>query len=225
MKYLKILGLAAVAAMALMAFAGTASADVLCKAAPNAAGECSTTAGTYASGTVFNSFSSNAKLTVEGGVLSSVTCTESNVALKSTSAGSNTPGATVGGEVTSVKWGGCTGSNGSSCTVSESKGYTGSVKATDNEGDGTVVVNGSQTTLVTCTSFGFEFKCTYKPTTAGLDLTLTGGNPATFTATSQPLTLEAGGIGCGSTGKWDATYKLTSVNSSPTALWVATKNA
>jgi hypothetical protein len=222
LKYLKILGLAAIAAMALMAFAGTASADVLCKAAPNAAGECPTASGDYASGTVFTSESTNAKLTVTGGIVSSVTCGKSNVSLKNTSTGSNTPGTAVNGEVTQVSWANCVASNGSSCTVSESKGYTGTVKATNDEGEGTVVVNGSATTTVDCTSFGLNFKCTYKPTAAGLDLKLVGANPATITATEQPLTLEAGGFGCGSAGKWDATYKLTGTN---TALWVATKNA
>ncbi|HVD38644.1 MAG TPA: hypothetical protein VNC15_07410 [Solirubrobacterales bacterium] len=222
MKHLKIIGLAAIAAMAFMAFAASASADVLCKTAPNKSGECETAVGDYASGTVFTSESTNAKLTVEGGITSYVTCSKSNVSLKNTSTGSNTSGTAVAGEVTKVSWSGCQTAGGSSCNVSESSGYSGNVKATSDAGAGTVTVNGNATTTVDCTSFGFEFKCTYKPTSGGLDLTLTGGNPASITATSQPLTLEAGGFGCGSGAKWDATYTLTGSNS---ALWVATKNA
>jgi len=222
MKHLKIIGLAAIAAMALMAFASSASADVLCKTAPNKAGECETAVGDYASGTVFTSESTNSKLTVEGGLVSSITCEKSNVSLKNTSTGSNTSGTAVTGEVTLVKWTNCKSNSGTSCTVSESSGYTGTVKATNDTGAGTVTVNGSKTTLVDCTAFGLNFKCTYKPTAAGLDLTLTGGNPASIVATEQPLTLEAGGFGCGTGAKWDATYNLTGTNQ---ALWVATKNA
>jgi hypothetical protein len=223
MKYLKILGLAAVAAMALMAFAGTASADVLCKTAPNGAGECPTTGGNedYAAGTKFVAESSSAKLTVEGGAVSSITCS-SKVALENSETGSNAHPGAIAGKVTDVEWSNCVASNGSNCTASTTTGYTGSISATDDEGNGKVHVTGTARTTVDCSVFGFSFKCVYTLPSTGISLSVLGGNPASIVASSQPLVLAESIFGCGSGAKWDATYKLTGTN---TALWVATKNA
>jgi hypothetical protein len=223
MKYLKLLGLAAIAATALMAFsAGSASADVLCKVAVNAAGECPTT-NDYAANTVFNATSTNAKLTVTGSPIgvTSLSCTHSTATIETTSTGSNTPGVGVTGDVTDLIFGGtCTTNNGFTCTVSTTKGYTGTVKAINNSGTGEITVTGvGIKTLVNCAS-GF-FKCEYEPTAAGVKLHIDPSATATITATEQALTL-VGGSGCGTGAKWDATYHL--VGPGPTALWVATKN-
>ena len=218
MKHLKILALAAVAAMALMAFASTASADVLCKAAPNKAGECPTTTGDYAANTSFTAKSTNPKLTVVGGVTAFVTCKESAVALTNTSTGSNTPGSTVSGEITDLTFtNDCTTAGGVSCTVSTTKGYTGTVSAINNSGTGELTAFGN--TIRTKVVCGVIFSCEYSPKTAGLTVHINGGNPATVNASEEPLD-QVSGIGCGSEAKWDADYTLTS----PTALWVATKN-
>jgi hypothetical protein len=223
MKYLKIIGLAAVAAMALMAFAGSASADVVCKEKPNAAGECSTKAGSWGSGTTIASEASDPTLTVTGSSvgITSVTCTSSNVTLKTTSAGSQTPGVGVNGEVTSVKWNTCKTNEGLGCTVGESSGYTGALTATNDEGTGTLHVTGAKRTKVTC---GFIFVCEYEPTSSGIDMHFTGGTTAKVSVTNAPLTLVSGGSGCGTEGKWDAAYSVTSINGTASKnAWTATK--
>jgi hypothetical protein len=235
MTYLKMIGLAAVAALALAALgASTASADVLCKVAVNTAGECPTTekgaAQDYAASTVFTAESINPKLTVFGSfVATSITCEKSNVTLENTSTGSNTAGTGVAGKVTDVTFtGNCKTNGGTACTVSTSNGYTGEIKATSelvnnvvtHTGDGALTVKGGTATLVEC---GFEFfKCKYTVPAAGLNLGLTHGNPAKVSASEQELTLAEKFFGCGTSAKWDADYTMTGTN---TALWVATKNA
>jgi hypothetical protein len=218
MKYLKMLGLAAVAAMAFMAFASVASADVLCKAAPNKSGECSTVSGDYPAGTKFNATSTNPKLTVVGGVTAYVTCNHSAVELENTSTGSNTPGSGVPGTITDLTFStDCTTAGGLSCTISTTKGYTGSIKATNHSGSGALTVFGN--TIRTKVVCGSIFSCEYSPKAAGLTVDLTGGNPATVKASEEPLE-EFSGFGCGSETTWDADYSLTGAN---TSLWVATK--
>jgi hypothetical protein len=214
MKYLKMLGLAAIAALAFAAIAaaGTASAAVLCKEAPNKSGECKTLAegglGDYGSGSLFEAESSNATLTVVGsGVVSKVVCGASQVVLKST-ATEGSPG--VPGEVTDVAF--------SSCVADGSTGCTVSLVPTNDLGTGTLTVNGSAETEVVCGGF---FKCKYKPTASGLSLHFEGGNPAKETASEQLLSLTAGfGFGCGSGAKWDANDTAVGANK---AVWVATK--
>jgi hypothetical protein len=218
MKHLKVLAISAIAAMALMAFASTASADVLCKAAPNKSGECPTASGDYASGTTFVATSTNPVLTVTGGLTPKVTCKESKVELKNSNTGSNTPGGAVSGEVTDLTFtNDCTTEGGTSCTITTTKGYNVSIIAVADNGNGSVHITGNSIkTTVTCGAF---FSCEYSPVLTGMTVDLTGGNPATVKASSEPLHLTAG-IGCGSAGIWHADYTLTSPNS---AVWVATK--
>jgi hypothetical protein len=206
-----------------MAMTSSASADVLCKAAPNLAGECSTSAGDYSGVTNFFA-GGNAKFTIVGGVVSSVSCGATETWFVNLGTGSNTSGSSVSVRVEEITYHLCVASNGSTCTVTEWHwGYSGSVRATNDEGDGTFVLTSTiPETVVDCSSFGLAFRCAYKPTTSGFDWSLTGGNPATITASEQPLALQTGGFGCGSSAKWDASFKLTG---SKTALWVATKNA
>jgi hypothetical protein len=223
MKYLKIIGLAAVAAMALMAFAGSASADVVCKEKPNAGGECSTKGGSWGSGTTIATEASDPTLTVTGSSvgITSVTCSTSNVSLKTTSAGSQTPGVGVTGEVTSVKWTTCKTNEGLGCTVSESSGYTGTFSATTDEGSGAVHVTGAKRTKVTC---GFIFVCEYGPTSSGIDMHFTGGTTAKVSVTNAVLNLVAGGSDCGTEITWDAGYSVTSINGTASKnAWTATK--
>jgi opacity protein-like surface antigen len=216
MKYIKMLGLAAVAAMAFMAFAGSASADVLCKAAPTKEGKCPTASGDYAAGQVFKAKSTNPKLTVVGGITAYVTCAESNVELKNTSTG-GAKGTAVNGEITDLTFtNDCTTAAGVSCTVSTTKGYTGTVKALNDLGTGELVAFGN--TIRTKVVCGAIFSCEYSPKAAGLGVHITGGNPASVVASEEPLD-QISGFGCGSEAKWDATYTLTS----PTNLWVATE--
>ncbi len=216
MKYLKMLGLAAVAALALAAVVGasTASAAALCKTAPSKSGVCE--GGKYASGTKFNATSEKAELVVTGGAVSGVTCTHSAVALKNTA---ETGATGVPGEITDVTFSSCkvTGSE-TTCTATTTSGYTGTLTPTTDTGNGTLNVKGAAVTTVTC---GGIFRCEYKAPEAGLNLALTGGNPAQVTATSVTLT-NVGGFGCGTAAHWSATYTLKAVEGSPTALWVST---
>lgn len=215
MKYLKMLGLAAIAAMAMAAIVGasTASAAVLCKTAPNKSGVCE--GGKYASGTTFEATSSNPVLTVVGSAfVSTVTCKHSVVKLKNT-AESGSPG--VPGEVTDVTFtNDCTTNGGASCTVSTTSGYSGTLTPTNDQGSGTLHVTGAAETEVVCLGF---LECKYKLTSSGASLSFTGGNPGTVQASEVPLTISEARFGCGTGAKWDAHYKLVGTN---TALWVAT---
>jgi hypothetical protein len=226
MKYLKMLGLAAVAALALAAVVGasTASAAVMCKAAPNKSGVCE--GGKYPSGTEYHSTSTNAVLTVNGsGVVSTVSCSHSTVILKQTAESGAT---SLPGEVTDVTFTECKTNGGTACTVSTTSGYTGGLTPTTDTGNGTLNVKGNGTastdTTVTCGGF---FQCKYRPTSSGLSLSFTGGNPATVTASGAALELVSGfGFGCGTGANWDATYTLKSTvlngKTTPTAAWIAT---
>jgi hypothetical protein len=228
MKTCKLLGLVLMTGMAFIAVsAGPASADVLCKTAPTAAGECPTTGGNedYPANTVFTAKASDPILTVTGSSVgvTQVTCTESNVTLESTGTGSNTPGVAVPGTVTSLQFGGmCTTTPfGFTCIVSKTSGYKVTVTALNNKGTGTLTATGPGIkTLVNCAA-GF-FKCEYEAPAAGVDLHVNPGNPATVVASGQPLTTLPGGTGCGTSATWHAGYTLNGTN---TALWVATKNA
>jgi hypothetical protein len=98
MKYLKILGLAAVAAAALMAFvgAGTASAETtLCKTTTT---PCPST-GNYPVGTVIKGTSSNSKL---------VSAFLTDACTSSTVEGTLERATTPAGKITNLSWSGCT---------------------------------------------------------------------------------------------------------------------
>ena len=103
MKYVKMLGLAAVAAMALMAFvgAGSASATVLCKTTTTPCG-----GGHLAKGTPITAHSTHVELRSTGGLFQS-TCKKSTVSGPTTTTGSSTE--TVKGSVAKadLTWGEC----------------------------------------------------------------------------------------------------------------------
>jgi hypothetical protein len=213
MKHLKMIGLAAVLAMALAAVAASsASAAVLCKAAPNKSGVCE--GGKYASGTHFTATSEHAVLTVTGSFLANtVTCTHSVVALKNT-AESGSPG--VPGEVTDVEFSGCSLNGGATtCTVTTTSGYTGSLTPSDDKGNGNLHMTGTAETTVKCG----EFHCKYTVPSSGMSLNFTGGDPFVVHASEEQLTIESFGFGCGTGAKWDAKYTGVGTNK---AVWVAT---
>ncbi len=104
-KYAKILGLAAVAAMALMAFVGTgtASATVLCKT--NLTTGCAAAGQDYPAGTGIHATSeSSGILETTGGVILD-TCTGSTVKGKTSNTGSAST--TVSGPIEELAWGVC----------------------------------------------------------------------------------------------------------------------
>jgi hypothetical protein len=189
MKHLKMLGLAAIAAMGLMAFigAGTASATTLFTN--------SNLTGPYAKGTTIHSTLTTGKSAIltDGSGNTLVTCTESTVKGK-TSAESGSP---LEGTIEVLTFGGC------STTVDVlAKGSLSIEKTGTNEGS--VSGKGSE---VTVNIFGVS--CTYG-TGAGTKLgTITGGAAPVLNIAAVGLTKVAGGFLCPSNAGWDATYTVT----------------
>jgi hypothetical protein len=214
MKYLKMLGLAAVAAMALMAFAGagTASATVLCKKNPTAVPPAVT--GTecpkgedYPSGTVIDGSQTTATAILEttgGSTLD--TCTGSTVKGKTSTTGGAT--ATVTGPIEELTWTGCTFPT---STVTKGSLEIHWIPGTHN---GTLTAKGTEVTINT----GFFGACTYGASATGTDLgTITGGNPATMTINALvPLIKNESGL-CPSEARWTSHYTVTS----PTPLYAS----
>lgn len=211
MRYIKMLGLAAVAAAALMAFvgAGTASATTLCKTVPDASGNCEA-AWHYPVGTTIHATQepgTTANLeNTSGSTLD--TCTESTIHGVTTTTGSATE--TVKGHIDAISW----GSGTTPCTATTDTLALGTleVHAELPHGRGTLTGAGSK---VTVNIFGVS--CVYG-TGTGTDLgTVTGGNPATIDVNAV-IKKEEGGFLCPETTKWTASYIVTS----PKPLYVAT---
>jgi hypothetical protein len=194
MKYVKILGLLAVAAAALMAFAGTASAD-----------QVSTTTGGAAATPTIHAVS-------EGGHVS-LANSNANIECASTVEGTVTShgaGKPVVGsiEAKNLTFTGCT--NG--WTVTTNAGGTLSVTSTGGH-NGTVTSNGATVTAVLHTIFG-DITCRYSTSNTHIG-TVTGGNPATLKITGS-IPFHSGGGLCGSgSSQWTGNYVTTS------ALYVA----
>lgn len=193
MKYLKMLGLAAFAAMALMAFgAGTASATKLCTDSA-----CATV---YPTGTEISSSlktSSTARLTSGGSTID--TCSSSTV----TGTTTNKEGATVAGSISSLTWG--------SCTVTTDTVANGSLeieKTGANEGK--AIGKGWE---VTTSTFGTS--CTFGPGTGTVLSTIKGGVEPVMVINST-VSKTAGNFLCPGTTGWDAEYVVTS----PHALFI-----
>jgi hypothetical protein len=190
MKHLKMLGLAAIAALGLLAFvgAGTASATTLFKDAAKTEA--------YGAGTEIKStLAPGTSALLKSGSVTIATCTESSVA--GTTA--NATGVTVGGEITSLTWGGC-----SQTTHTLANGSL----SIDSEGN--VTGKGNSVTLGV-----FGTSCVYG-TGEGVKLgTLTGGSPAVLKINAQ-IPRIAGGFLCPSPGTWTAEYIVTS----PSPLYV-----
>jgi len=198
MKYVKMLGLAAVAAMALMAFvgAGTASATTLCRTNVTTCepawdvAQGSTLDASLKSGT-------SAILETAGGLIRD-TCTTSTVKGTTT----NTSGTTVSGTVENLTFEGC------------------SVKTQVLEQDGTLEIasNGevkAKGFRVTVEILGES--CIYTAGTGTKLGTLTGGSPATLTVSATiGINAAESGANCAPSSNWTATYTITE----PSALWV-----
>jgi hypothetical protein len=194
MKYLKMIGLAAIAAAALMAFvgAGTASATTLAVGGTAQTNSVSITA-TLASGT-------SALLKDEFGTTTD-TCTTSEV--KGATEGTFT-GTSVGGKISTLTF--------SNCSHTTTVIATGSLKVeAPSGGNGTVSSSGAEVT-VQSTFFGASAIC---KTGAGTKIgTLTG---TTDTTKHAVMDINAS-INCGILGaaSWTGTYTVTS----PTGLSV-----
>jgi hypothetical protein len=191
MKYIKILGLAAVAAMALMAFAGSASATTLEKE------------GATQSGAV----EINASIEPEtSAILEDTNKLTQDTCLASTAVGTTTTttGASVGGPISSLTFSECTHTTHVLANGNLSVSRIGSTT------NGTVTSSGAEVT-VKSTVFGVSIVC---KTGAGVDIgTLTG-------TASGHATMDINAVvNCGSfvpTAKWTGSYIVTS----PTGLGV-----
>jgi hypothetical protein len=191
MKYIKMLGLAAVAAAALMAFAGTASATKLYS------GGTQKLAGT----TIESSLTGSASLeTTEGTVLN--TCTGGSVKGKT----SNSEGASISGSIESLTWTGCTKTTHTIKNGSLEIAYTSGL-------NGSVTGKGSEVTIDGI----FGASCVYG-TGSGTALgTLVGSTTGNATlAIKATVPRISGGFICPSQAVWNASYTVTS----PTPLHV-----
>jgi hypothetical protein len=211
MKYVKMLGLAAVAAMALMAFFGasSASAAVLCKtnSDPCEAGQ------DLEKGAALNSSLAAGKTAVLKAAFSEVVCSKSEVKGEVTNTGGK--GKEVSGDITEITFTECTcGSRTAHVTTTEA----GTLKVND---AGTVTSVGTRATIQ-CTGLA---SCIFGTVAAGTDVgTFTEGSPGSLNAAAT-LTWSSGTgdsgqfvcAGFGDTGSWTANYEVTS----PTSLWVS----
>lgn len=197
MKYVKILGLAAVAALAVMAFvgAGTASATTLCKTGGSPEAGCGAGKGEINAETDnIVGTSTNAILTSS---LTNVTCEHSETEINPESS----TGTPIIGSVEKLTFtGNCKTSSGTACTVQVlNLPYGGSL-----EGDTLTVTDpiGAGAKVV-C---GFLINCTF--TTKQASLTVENGSPTV--AVAAGVKLERAGGFCPETAEWHATYKTSS---------------
>lgn len=192
MKYLKMLGLAAVAAMALTVVAGAGSASahaVLCKESAIPCG---------------SSYKTGEHITATAGATTftaglEITCTSSEATIQVTGAGGE-------GKMTGLTFSGCkTGS--ASCTVTAAGlPYSGEADVSGTGPNGTLTLAGGEAN-VKCESLGLT--CAYGVTP--LSLPIDGGSTASLTANGVELKKLSGGFLCPSTVKWDATYSTSNV--------------
>jgi hypothetical protein len=202
MKYLKILGLAAVAAMALMAFgAGTASATKLCK------NNLSTTACSehYGVGTVVEgTLTGSAVLETLGGSTID-TCTGSTMSGKTSNTAAT--GEEVKGSIETLSWTGCTFPT---STVTKGALDIGHISGTDN---GTLTATNTEVTI----NSGIFGHCIYGAPATGLDLgTVIGGHPPKITINAIVPLIKGEGF-CPTEARWTASYTVTK----PTMFWVS----
>ncbi|MFL5834506.1 MAG: hypothetical protein ACJ76B_11090 [Solirubrobacterales bacterium] len=203
MKFIKMMGLAVVAALAVMAMVGASAASAsgtACKtnSEPCPAGDL------YAAGT---------KMTAQlvPGTHATLTSSVGNVTCKnSTVAGVLNEPAKAHGEITSLTFTNCTLGE-TECTVSATKPpYTVTGIATPavlgkGNGDFTVTQKAGGSVPGATVVCGFFINCTFSST--DITLKFTGGSPAKLKAEAVNLN-RSGGI-CPSTSVWHAEYEVT----------------
>jgi hypothetical protein len=206
LKYVKVLVLAAFAALAVMSFAGagSASATVLCKENASPCPE----EKLYEAGETLKGTAENTVITASP----TITCTHSETTAEVTSPGGE--GEAVTGTITALSFTGCKADTifNPNCVVSVN-GLPYHAEVVGSGGNGTILVGGASAGVV-CAGiincvFGNEL----------FELPLTGGNPAKITASNVFLEKESGLL-CPGEGLWDATFKAVAPN---TAAWVVTE--
>ena len=202
MRYVKILGLAAITAAALMAVigAGTASATVLCKNNLNTE-KCSEIypAGTKVEGKMIG------KGTLDTS-FKSIECGKASGSGEITNAGSSTTTATGGNGIPTFSE--C------NCEVKVLKTGTGEIHWIAGTDNGTLTSNGAEATVNCSTIFG-SVHCIYASSNSHAG-TLTGGNPAKEKVVLEIPRLPTSGF-CAEEAKLTAEFEVTS----PKPLYVA----
>jgi hypothetical protein len=198
MRLPKLVGLllAIAALLTMAALASTASATVLCKASE----ETCSTENQYPSGTTVSaSLASGTTAKIQSG-FETITCTGSSLADEN---GSGTP---LPGALTEMGFSGCTSSLGGSCTTSSSGAPTETSLSSTGGGNGTLKGN----TPV------FEFTCvgvTCRYSATAFEASLTGGSPASLTASKVALAKQSGSNGlCSAAATLTASYTVSSPN-------------
>jgi len=207
MRYVKMLGLAAIAAAALMAFVGasTASATVLCKT-PGTGETTGTTCApgwAYEAGQTFHAVFEpteavpKAKLTTS---FKNIECSKSTVHGHLENEGSATE--TVKVEITTLTFEEC------NCEVKVVHPGTLTIHWIPDTHNGTVTVDEAEVTATCSTIFG-NVHCIYN-TGAGISIgDLTGGNPATMDIEENNIPRLTTNSLCAEKAKWDAHYEVT----------------
>ena len=204
MKYLKTFTLAAVAAVAAMAFIGTGTASATRICSTNTL-PCNSILG---SGTALKAELTGGSEAILTSGFAVIKCKASVIEGETTSAGGGA-GVAVTGEITAASWSTCTCNIGSATTGVEKLPWNAELTWTK-EMNGTLKVAAPQG-FFTCAGS----KCIYGATS--VSTTVTGGSPATVTAS---VTLEkklGSGVLCSATATWKATYTVIS----PNPLWVS----
>jgi hypothetical protein len=188
MKYVKILGLLAVAAAALMAFAASASATTVTT---------ETAGGAIDSTPIIHAVN-------EGGHVS-LANTTANIECSSTVEGeveSHGSGVTAGGKISILEFTGCT--NGWTVKVEAN----GSLEVHYTSGsNGTLTSSGATVTAILHTLFG-DITCRYSTNNTHIG-TLTGGSPGTLHITGS-IPFHSGGGLCGTgNSQWSGNYVTT----------------
>jgi hypothetical protein len=200
MKYIKMLGLAAVAAMAITAFAGAASASASELCSTNTS-PCTGTK--YGAGTTLEATSTSSVLTTSGGFINPVvTCTHS--ALKGSVTNAGGKGLNVVGTINSLTFTGCTYSGGKCTMTATGTSYLATGIATGG-GNGILTVE-KDTGGVPGASVSCEGLLTCDYSSSDISFSLTGGNPAKIVA--NKVLLSGGAFPCPTQASWTATWTV-----------------
>jgi len=211
MKYVRILGLAAVAAAALMAFVGasTASATVLCtvEGTGSPTGTTCPEGKAEPGGTEIKSSLVAGTKAVLATSFKTIECKKSSVAGKTSNEGSATE--TVTGSITTLTFEEC------NCVINVLKNGSLEVHWISGTHDGTVTSSGAEVTAECETLFG-KVHCIY--TTNATDLgTLAHGNPAKLEVKEASIPRAPTNALCAEKALWTATYEVTT----PKPLFIA----
>jgi len=198
MRYIKMLGLAAVAAAALMAFVGasTASATVLCKTTTNGAPTCPANQA-YPAGTAVHAVSETKPVLTS---FINVECAEATV--QGTTDIEGEKGKPVTGKVSELKF-----IEPCNCAVKVLKNGSLSISWLSATNNGSLSSSGAEVTIECNTIFG-KVHCIYETSSTPLG-TLTGGEEATMDIESANIPRLKTDSLCAEKANWDVKFKVT----------------